>query len=248
MDEPTDTETDTEAQQVALVTGASSGIGEATAEALADAGLSVALAARSAADLKAVAERIEADGGEALVVQTDVTDRDAVRASVDHVLERFGRLDVLVNSAGLMVLDELGDADMSAFERMIDVNLVGLIAVTHAVLPVMEAQGTGHVVNISSLAGRKSFQAASGYSASKYGVNGFSEALREEYSGEDTEKIRVTDVEPGFVETDLSEGLPPEWMDTLAPADVARAVAYAVGQPPHVDVNEILLRPTQMEL
>jgi NADP-dependent 3-hydroxy acid dehydrogenase YdfG len=248
MDEPTDTAPDHDAQQVALVTGASSGIGEATAEALADAGLSVALAARSPADLEAVAQRIEADGGQALVVQTDVTDREDVRATVDQVVDRFGRLDVLVNRAGVMVLDELADADMSAFERMVDVNLVGLMAVTHAVIPVMEAQGTGHVVNISSLAGRKSFPAASGYSASKYGVNGFSEALREEYSGEDTENIRVTDVEPGFVETDLSEGLPPEWMDTLAPADVARAVAYAVSQPPHVDVNEILLRPTEMAL
>lgn len=235
-------------RKVALVTGASSGIGKATAEALANDGVRVALAARTEPDLEALADEIEAAGGEALPVPTDVTDTEDVRETVAAVEDEYGRLDVLVNSAGEMVLEEVADADMDAFERMLEVNLLGAMDVTQAVLPLMVEQGTGHVVNVSSLAGRKSFPGASGYSASKYGINGFSDALREEFTGADTEQIRVTDVEPGFVETELSEGLPPEWMETLSPADVARSVTYAVRQPPHVDVNEILLRPTQMEL
>jgi NADP-dependent 3-hydroxy acid dehydrogenase YdfG len=235
-------------RKVALVTGASSGIGKATAEALANDGVRVALAARTEPDLEALADEIEAAGGEALPVPTDVTDTEDVRETVAAVEDEYGRLDVLVNSAGEMVLEEVADADMDAFERMLEVNLLGAMDVTQAVLPLMVEQGTGHVVNVSSLAGRKSFPGASGYSASKYGINGFSDALREEFTGADTEQIRVTDVEPGFVETELSEGLPPEWMETLSPADVARSVTYAVRQPPHVDVNEILLRPTEMEL
>lgn len=244
----TDSEADTMEEKVALITGASSGIGQSTAETLAQAGMRVALAARREDELAQVADRIESAGGDALVAQTDVTDSDDVQETVDQVEEQFERLDVLVNSAGMMVLDEVAQADMAEFQRMVDVNVLGLMEVTQAVLPLMRRQGSGHIVNISSLAGRKSFPGASGYSASKYAVNGFSEALREEFSGEDTEYIRVTDIEPGFVETDLSEGLPPEWMETLDPADVARSVTYAVSQPSHVDVNEILLRPTQMEL
>ncbi|OYR47816.1 oxidoreductase [Halorubrum sp. Hd13] len=244
----TDSDAEDTAQKVALITGASSGIGRSTAETLAREGVRVALAARRKDKLQQLKERVESDGGTALVVETDITDEDDVREAIEQIENRFGRLDILVNSAGMMILDQVEEADITEFQRMIDVNLNGLMRVTQAVLPLMQRQGSGHVVNISSLAGRKSFPGASGYSASKYAVNGFSEALREEFSGEDTEYIRVTDIEPGFVETDLSEGLPPEWMETLDPADVARSVRYAVSQPPHVDVNEILLRPTQMEL
>lgn len=215
---------------------------------LAREGILVAVAARRKDELRRLKERVESEGGTALVVEADVTDDDDVQAAIERVEDRFGRLDILVNSAGVMVLDRFEEADMTEFERMIDVNLNGSMRVTQAVLPLMQRQGSGHVVNVSSLAGRKSFPGASGYSASKYAVNGFSEALREEFTGEDTEFIRVTDIEPGFVETELSDGLPPEWMKTLDPADVARSVRYAVSQPPHVDVNEILLRPTQMEL
>jgi NADP-dependent 3-hydroxy acid dehydrogenase YdfG len=244
----TDSDAENTAQKVALITGASSGIGRSTAEVLARSGVRVALAARRENELEQVADRIESDGGSALVVQTDVTDRSDVQETIEAVDDSFGRLDILVNSAGVMVLDEVAEADMTEFQQMIDVNVIGLMNVTRAALPLMQRQGSGHIVNISSLAGRKSFPGAGGYSASKYAVNGFSEALREEFSGEDTEYVRVTDIEPGFVETELSAGLPPEWMETLDPADVARSVRYAVSQPPHVDVNEILLRPTQMEL
>jgi len=244
----TDSDAEETAQKVALITGASSGIGRATAETLAREGVRVAVAARRKDELRQLKDRVESEDGTALVVETDVTDEDDVQEAIERVENRFGRLDILVNSAGMMVLDQVEEADMTEFQRMIEVNLNGLMQVTHAVLPLMQRQGSGHVVNISSLAGRKSFPGASGYSASKYAVNGFSEALREEFTGENTEFIRVTDIEPGFVETDLSEGLPPEWMETLDPVDVARSVRYAVSQPPHVDVNEILLRPTQMEL
>jgi NADP-dependent 3-hydroxy acid dehydrogenase YdfG len=248
MATPIDSDTENVEQKVALITGASSGIGKATAEALADTGVRVALAARREDELQQLAERIDSAGGDALVVQTDVTDTDDVRETVEKIQERFGRLDILVNSAGMMVLDQVEDADMTEFQRMVDVNVLGLMEVTQAVLPIMQRQKSGHIVNISSLAGRKSFPGAGGYSASKYAVNGFSDALREEFTGKETEYIRVTDIEPGFVETELSEGLPPEWMETLDPEDVARSIEYAVSQPPHVDVNEILIRPTQMEL
>jgi len=244
----TDSDAEETGQKVALVTGASSGIGRSTAETLAREGVHVALAARRKDRLQRLKERVESEGGTALVVETDVTDEDDVRETIERIDDRFGRLDILVNSAGMMVLDRVEEADVAEFQRMIDVNLHGLMQVTQAALSLMQRQGSGHVVNVSSLAGRKSFPGASGYSASKYAVNGFSEALREEFSGEDADCIRVTDIEPGFVETDLSEGLPPEWMETLDPADIARSVRYAVSQPPHVDVNEILLRPTQMEL
>jgi NADP-dependent 3-hydroxy acid dehydrogenase YdfG len=244
----TDSDAEETAQKVALITGASSGIGKSAAKTLAREGVRVALAARRKDKLRQLEDHIESEGGIALVVETDVTDEDDVQETIEEIQDSFGRLDILVNSAGMMALNRVEEADMAEFQRMIDVNLNGLMQVTQAVLPLMQRQGSGHVVNISSLAGRKSFPGASGYSASKYGVNGFSEALREEFTGEDTESIRVTDIEPGFVETDLSEGLPPEWMETLDPADVARSVRYAVSQPPHVDVNEILLRPTQMEL
>jgi len=244
----TDSEAENMEQKVALITGASSGIGKSTAERLAHAGVRVALAARREDELKKLADRIDSEGGDALVVPTDVTDRNDVQETVDKIEDSFGRLDILINSAGMMVLDQVQEANMNEFQRMVDVNVIGLMEVTQAVLPIMQRQESGHIVNISSLAGRKSFPGASGYSASKYAVNGFSDALREEFTGEETEYIRVTDIEPGFVETELSEGLPPEWMETLDPDDVARSIRYAVSQPAHVDVNEILLRPTQMEL
>jgi NADP-dependent 3-hydroxy acid dehydrogenase YdfG len=238
--------------QVALVTGASSGIGEATAEALADGGARVALAARRRDELRAVADRIEADGGEALVVPTDVTDEAQVEAMVETTVEEFGRLDVLVNNAGVMLLEPLVEADTANLRRMVEVNLLGLMNATHAALPVMLEQGSGHVVNISSVAGREASRTASGYNATKFGVNGFSDAVRKEVT---EEGIRVTVIEPGYVETELQEHIPSEAvkrraeemaasMDVLQSGDIARAVRYAVAQPQHVSVNEVLIRPT----
>ncbi|MBX0294513.1 SDR family oxidoreductase [Haloarcula nitratireducens] len=243
--------------KVALITGASSGIGEATAESLAEEGVNVALAARREDELAQLADRIESSGGDALVVPTDVTDEDEVKELVDRTHDEFGRIDILVNNAGVMLLEQVESADTDNFQQMVDVNLSGLMAVTHAVLPIMQQQGSGHVVNISSVAGRKSFPGSSAYSATKFGVNGFSRGLRKEVTGEND--IRVTRIEPGFVDTELADHIPEdeqreqtqqmlESMDALTPEDIARSITYAVGQPGHVDVNELLIRPTQQEL
>jgi hypothetical protein len=239
--------------QVALVTGASSGIGEATAETLAEAGASVALAARREAELQAVADRIETDGGEALVIPTDVTEQTQVDAMVETTVAELGRLDILVNNAGVMLLEEAIDADRENWRRMVEVNLLGLMDATHAALAVMDEQGTGHIVNVSSTAGRSATATASGYNATKFGVNGFTEALRQEVT---QDGIRTTLIEPGIVDTELQDHIPDEavkerieeWVESMEPltgADVAEAIRYVVTQPQHVSVNELLLRPTQ---
>lgn len=243
--------------KVAVVTGASSGIGEATAKSLSEEGADVVLAARREEELRELADQIETEGGDTLVVPTDVTDEADIQELVDRTVEEFDRLDVLVNNAGVMLLEEVEDADPDNFQQMVDVNLSGLMKLTRAALPIMQDQGSGHVVNISSVAGRKSFPGSSAYSATKFGVNGFSEGLRQEVTGEDD--IRITLIEPGFVDTELAEHIPDEniqeqtkqtleTMDALTPQDVARSITYAVGQPPHVDVNELLIRPTHQEL
>ncbi|ELZ56208.1 MULTISPECIES: SDR family NAD(P)-dependent oxidoreductase [Halorubrum] len=241
--------------EVAIVTGASSGIGAATAEALADAGASVAVAARREAALETVADRIEADGGEALVVPTDVTDEAAVEDLIETTVDEFGRLDVLVNNAGVMLLEAVEDADTDNWRQMVEVNLLGLMNATHAALPVMQEQGGGHVVHVSSVAGRRASATASGYNATKFGVNGFTEAFRQEVAADG---IRTTVVEPGLVETELQEHIPDEeireqteeWvgsLDALQPEDIARSIRFAVAQPAHVSLNELLIRPTEQE-
>ena len=192
------------------------------------------------------------NGGEALVVPTDVTDDAQIEEMIETTVEEFGRLDVLVNNAGVMLLEPLAEADPANLQQMVEVNLLGLMKATHAALPVMLEQGSGHIVNISSVAGREASQTASGYNATKFGVNGFSEAVRKEVTDEG---IRVTVVEPGYVETELQEHIPSEMvkeraaemaeqMEVLQSEDIARAVRYAVAQPQHVSVNELLIRPT----
>ncbi|WP_160133802.1 SDR family oxidoreductase [Halococcus salsus] len=240
----------------AIVTGASSGIGEATASALADHGANVVLAARREDELESLAEAIEADGGRALAVPTDVTNEADLDALVDTTLDTFGTIDVLVNNAGVMLLEPVERADRENFRQMVEVNLLGLMNLTHAVLPVMQDQGSGHIVNVSSTAGRQANANSSGYNATKFGVNGFTEALRQEVTGEG---IRTTIVEPGAVETELPEHIPDEEVkeqmeeglfDSMTPLqseDIARAVAYAVTQPQHVSINEMLVRPTDQE-
>ena len=240
--------------QVALVTGASSGIGEATAEALAANGASVALAARREDEL---ADRIESDGGDALVIPTDVIDESQVETMVETAHEESGRLDILVDNAGVMLLERVEDADTGYFRQMAEVNLLGLMNATHAALPIMQDQGEGHVVNLSSVAGRKAYAGSSAYNATKFGVNGFTEALRQEVTG--NSRIRTTLIEPGAVDTELPDHIPSNdqqeqiqgMMESIAPLtgeDIARSILYAVTQPPHVDVNEILIRPTEQEL
>jgi NADP-dependent 3-hydroxy acid dehydrogenase YdfG len=244
------------AGEVAIVTGASSGIGEATAESLASRGASVVLAARRADELEAVAERIRTDGGEALVVPTDVTEDDDIDALVAETVDEFETIDILVNNAGVMLLEPLESADRDNLRQMIEVNLLGLMNLTHAALPTMQAQDSGHIVNISSTAGRRAGAKSSGYNATKFGVNAFTEAVRQEVT---TDGIRTTIIEPGAVDTELQEHIPDEEikqqieegmiesMTPLESEDIARAITYAVTQPQHVNVNEVLIRPTDQQ-
>jgi NADP-dependent 3-hydroxy acid dehydrogenase YdfG len=241
------------ADNVAIVTGASSGIGEATAKALADEGAKVVLAARRIEELEALADRIESNGGDALVVPTDVTDEDDIDSLVETTTAEYGRIDVLVNNAGVMLVEPLERASRSNLQQMVEVNLLGLMNLTHAVLPVMQEQGSGHVVNVSSVAGRRARANFSGYNATKFGVNAFTEAVRQEVT---TQNIRTTVIEPGAVETELPTHITDEQileqfaemeMPTLAPDDIARAIVYATSQPPHVDVTEMMVMPTGQE-
>ncbi|SEA12068.1 hypothetical protein SAMN04488065_1945 [Haloplanus vescus] len=242
--------------QVALVTGASSGIGEATAKALADAGASVGLAARRESELQAVADDIESAGGEALVVPTDVTEESQVESMIDTTASELGGLDILVNNAGVMLLEAVADADTDNWRQMVEVNLLGLMSATKTALPVMKENGGGHVVNVSSIAGRMSMATGSGYNATKFGVNGFTEAFRKEVTDDG---IRTTIIEPGLVDTELADHIPDEdiqaeteeWVDSIEPLtgeDIARSIRFAVSQPQHVSINEMLIRPTQQEM
>ncbi|NKE34243.1 SDR family oxidoreductase [Natronococcus sp. JC468] len=242
--------------RVALVTGASSGIGAATARELADAGASVALAARREDRLESLADEIETAGGEALVVPTDVTEESQVREMIDTTVAELGGLDVLVNNAGVMLLEPVATADPDDWQQMLDLNVQAVMVASQAALGVMREQGAGDIVNLSSVAGRKAYAGSSGYNASKFGVTAFSEALREEVADSD---IRVTAVEPGVVDTELPEHIPNdeqkemidemlEGVTPLEPEDVARSIRFAVGQPTRVDINELLIRPTRQEL
>ncbi len=239
--------------KVAAITGASSGIGEATALALADAGASVALGARRIDRVEALAERIGAAGGRAIAFEVDVADEQAANAFVAGANERLGGLDVLVNNAGVMLLGPVDGADTGQWRQMLDVNLLGLLYCTHAALPLMAASGGGHIVNLSSVAGRRAAAGAAVYNMTKFGVTAFSEALRQEALHAN---IRVTCVEPGFVETELQghntspliqqgvKKMREEIGDVLQAGDIADAIRYAVCQPPHVGINEVLVRPT----
>jgi len=241
--------------RVALVTGASSGIGEATAFALAAAGARVAVAARRRDRLEAVANKIRADGGEALVVEADFGVEAQAQRAVHETEKAFGRLDILVNNAGVMYLEPVIEADLARWRRMVEINVLGLIAATQAALPGMRARGDGHIVNIASTAGRIATPTAAAYAATKFGVVGFSEALRKEIY---RDRIRVSVIEPGVVETELREHIGHDatqkaindWassMRQLQSDDVARAIVFCVTQPPHVCINEILMRPTDQE-
>jgi len=239
--------------QVAIVTGASSGIGEAVGEALAGAGASVVLGARRLERLETVAARIREAGGRAEVLATNVSVRADVEALAALALERFGRIDVLVNNAGIMPLSPVEELRVDDWERMVDVNVKGVLFGVAAVLPTMLARGAGHIVNIGSVAGRRPFPGGSVYSATKFAVRSLTWGLQLELSA--ARGIRVTDVQPGVVQTELTDHIPDadrreafesNWdaRRPLRAEDVARAVVFAVSSPDHVNVNEILLRPT----
>jgi len=238
--------------KIAVITGASSGIGEATAEALAAEGASVVVAARREDRLSDLVERINGNGGKALPVECDVTDEEQAHGLIQKARDEYGRVDILVNNAGVMQLSKVEKGLSDEWRRMFDVNVLGLLYATDAAVQVMKEQGSGHLVNISSVAGRKSRATTGVYSGTKFAVNAISEALREELL---EDNIRVTMVEPGAVETELATHITDEEaqealsgileLDILQPQDIANAIAYVVTQPERVSVNEVLIRPTQ---
>jgi len=243
---------------VALVTGASSGIGAATARELAGHGASVALVARRRDRLEALSSEIAKAGGTALVVEADITDRTQAEAAVQQTVDRFGRLDTLVNNAGLMLLGHVVGADIEEWDRMIAVNNQGLLYTTHAALPhLLKAAADGprqvaDIVNISSIAGRIAWNGYGVYNLTKFGVNGFTEALRQEVT---QQHVRVGVLEPGGVDTELgshnndeirNQMIDPfyEQTEVLAPEDIADGVAYMVTRPRHASISELWIMPT----
>ena len=237
---------------VAIITGASSGIGAATARTLADAGAAVVLAARREDRLLDLKDEIEAAGGRALVVPTDVTDRAAVERLAERALDAFDRIDVLVNNAGIMPLSFVKNLHVDEWLRMVDVNVNGVLHGIAAVLPTMLEQERGHIVNVSSVAGRRVFPGGAVYCGTKHAVTAISEGLRQELTPK--HGIRVTCVEPGAVATELPETITDEELQrksagrwdfkVLESEDVAAAIRYALEAPAHVDVSEVLLMPS----
>jgi NADP-dependent 3-hydroxy acid dehydrogenase YdfG len=244
---------------VALVTGASSGIGEATAQALAAEGATVAIAARRRDRLEALADRVRPHA-EVLVIETDVTDEASARSMVERTVGEFGRLDTLINNAGVMLLGPILDAPVEEWRRMVELNVLGLLYSTHAALPHLlraadgEPRHVADVVNVSSVAGRAARVGNGVYSATKFGVAAFSESLRQEVT---RRHVRVTLIEPGAVSTELISHNRPEVIEgmlaTFAPAepmrseDIAESIVFTVTRPRHVSVNEVLIRPTEQE-
>jgi len=243
---------------VALVTGASSGIGEATAEELARAGAAVALVARRLDRLEALAARIRSAGGRAEVIEADVTRQADAEGAIATAVRALGRLDVVVNNAGVMLLGPAVGAPLEEWDRMVDLNVKGLLYVAHAAMPHLLSAAEGEprrvadLVNVSSVAGRVARSGSAVYNATKWGVNAFSEALRQEV----TERhVRVGLIEPGAVETELASHNRPEVMaslrqrfgsiERLQSPDIARAVLFMVTQPRHAAINELLVRPTE---
>jgi len=239
----------------ALVTGASSGFGEATALTLARAGAEVALTARRADRLNGLARTIAEAGGKAHVIVADFLKMEDVTRAVADAEAAMDGLDILINNAGVMYLEPVLDADLDRWGSMIALNLTALITASQAAARVMVRRGLGDIVNISSTAGRTANPNGAAYSATKWGVVGFSEALRKELV---SAKVRVTVIEPGVAETELRDHVAHEgaqalvntWAKSLRQLqsqDIANAILYAVSQPPHVCINEILMRPTDQE-
>jgi len=243
-----------------MVTGASSGIGEATAETLAKHGAAVALVARRLDRLDELAAKLRADGASVLPIQADVANRDEAFGAVDHVVAELGRLDTMINNAGVMLLGPIEGAPVEEWERMVNVNLLGLLYCSKGALPHLlkaadgEPRGVADLVNVSSVAGRVPRLGSGVYNATKHAVGAFSESLRQEVTGR---HVRVSLVEPGAVATELPSHNRPEVREQLSKrfadtermeaADIADVICYIVSRPRHVAINEILVRPTEQQ-
>lgn len=239
--------------KVAIVTGASSGIGYATALALSNAGAKVAAGARRTDRLESLEKQI--GGGDVMIQKLDVTKKSDCDAFVDVVVKKWGTVDILVNNAGLMPLSFFKNLKVDEWDQMIDVNIKGVLYCTAAAIPHMIAKKSGHIINISSVAGRVVFPAGSVYCATKHAVAAFSEGIRQELS--QRANIRVTCIEPGVVATELLNTITDKSlekfvessrkMDALQSEDIANAILFAANSPAHMNVNEILIRPTNQE-
>lgn len=241
--------------KIVVVTGASSGLGEATARLLSAQGATVVLGARREDRLQSLAKEIESRGGRALALATDVMRREQVKALVDSAVQTYGRVDVMINNAGLMPQAPLEQLKIDEWDRMIDVNIKGVLYGIAAALPHMQDQKSGHFVNVSSVAGHRVGPGFAVYAATKHAVRALSEGLRQEVK---PYNIRTTVISPGAVATELPDSITDPtaaervrtfYEQVAVPADsFARAVAFALSQPAEVDINEILYRPTRQEL
>ncbi|MEM1055684.1 MAG: SDR family oxidoreductase [Bacteroidota bacterium] len=240
--------------QSIIITGASSGIGDATARLLAKEGARVVLAARREDRLASLKDDIEAAGGTALVVETDVTDRAQCEALIAQTVDAFGRVDVLINNAGVMPLSMVKNARMDEWQQMVDVNINGVLYCTGAALPHFTSQKSGHIVNVSSVAGRRLFLGGAVYCATKFAVTAFSEGLRMELGPEFG--IRVSCIEPGAVATELGHAIKDQDFieasefdaTPLESEDIAEAIRYALTAPPRATVNELMVMPTNQRM
>ncbi|MBW4537275.1 MAG: SDR family oxidoreductase [Pleurocapsa minor HA4230-MV1] len=241
------------AEKVVIITGASSGLGEATARRLAKNGAKLMLAARREDRLKDLVADLQKDGGVAKYQVTDISDRSQVEQLVQATKEAYGKIDVLVNNAGLMPLSPLAAAKVDEWEKMIDVNIKGVLYGVAAVMPLMLQQGSGHIINLSSVAGHKVFPGSAVYCATKFAVKAISEGIRLESEG----KIRSTNISPGALATELASTITHEESAEMVkqltnvaidPDAIARAITFAIEQPGDVDVNEMIIRPTKQEL
>jgi NADP-dependent 3-hydroxy acid dehydrogenase YdfG len=241
--------------KVVVITGASSGLGEAAARHLSTLGATVVLGARRADRIENLAKEIKNNGGQALAIAIDVTQRGQVKGLVDAAVEQIGRVDVILNNAGVMPLSPIDRLNVDEWDKMVDVNIKGVLNGIAAVLPYMKEQKSGQVINTSSVAGHKIFSGSAVYSATKFAVRALTEGLRMEVK---PYNIRTTIVCPGAVKTELLEHITEADVQQankdyvgavgISPDSFARVVAFAIGQPEDVDVNEIIFRPTTQEL
>jgi NADP-dependent 3-hydroxy acid dehydrogenase YdfG len=241
--------------KVVIVTGASSGIGYATALELSKAGAKVAAGARRVEKLETLKNEVQKSGGEIIVKKLDVTKKEDCDSFIDLVTKTWNHIDILINNAGIMPLSFFKNLKVSEWEQMIDVNLKGVLYCTAAVIPFMITKKSGHIVNISSVAGRIVFPAGSVYCATKHAVTAFSEGLRQELS--QRYNIKVTCIEPGVVSTELPNTITDKSlesfvesvkeMESLNAEDIANAIIYSLDSPHYLNINEILLRPLSQE-